>query len=69
MKKLKFILRILIITHIFPVIGVCIRINDTWQENYLEGWLINLVVIGTLGIIFGIVWIFSNDKYDNDYYL
>lgn len=68
MKIFKLILRILIITHIFPLFGLLAHPEAPSLEGYFSGWLMNLVIFGILGVIVFLIWVFDFDTTDEGYF-
>lgn len=73
MKLLKKILRVLILTHIFPLIGLLF--SFTHKENLLigygVGWAANLVLVAIFACILFLWWVFEDEDStftDSNYY-
>lgn len=69
MKKLKWILRIIILSHVFPITGILLAHdnNDSILKGYCMGWIINGFILGIILAIIFLMWLFD-DEYDYDNY-
>ena len=70
MKLFKKILRILVLSHIFPLIGLLFNVTHDLPhiKGYIVGWAINGLLGSIIVIIFFLWWLFDDDEYIDNYY-